>query len=53
MLTLVDESDQKFTKTVVKKEKSKKKEKEKKDKEIDDMINASKIVHIDKLTEHL
>lgn len=51
MLTLVDESEQKFTKTVIKKEKIKKKDKEKRDKEIDTMINASKIVRVNALTE--
>lgn len=51
MLTLVDESEQKFTKTVVKKERNKKKDKERKDKEIDAMINASKIVRVNSLTE--
>lgn len=50
MLTLVDESE---VKTVSKKKDSKKKEKDEINKQIDNAINASKIVHIDKLTEHL
>lgn len=53
MLTLVDASE---VKTVGRKQiisKKLKKEKENRNKEIDDMINASKIVHISKLTEHL
>lgn len=53
MLTLVDESEQITTGRKRSISKKNKKEKEIRDKRIDAIINASKIVHVDKLTEHL